>query len=453
VARRADDDLLFVMHLPRTPAKGEYGRAPARFYRLTAAGLSGGVDGSLRSASTRRQGLVSATDVLPTVLEHLGRRVPDAVRGEPVRTTSALGAQRLEELRRRWSDVRDGRQSASLSAAVGTSFLILLLFGTIRGRAGFRPGLRVGALSVMWWPTMVLVVAAFEPRTRAGETTGIALASVALGVLTDRILRWPRGPLIPVAVGLSAFTLDLAAGGDVLTRSALGPSLVSGARFYGISNELEPLLPILLLLGLAALAGGRARSRGLCVVYGLSGLALGIVVGWGRLGADVGGVLTVAGGFAVATLLLLPGGLTRRALLSAALVPFLAIGALIALDFGLSGGSHLSRNLSRSEGITDLWELVARRYQLAWAVLKRGRNIASLIGVALGIAFAVRNRAWLYAALPGRAWEAALVGGLACGVVGALTNDSGPVLLTNSVIALAAVTAYVQGGETEAVRS
>jgi hypothetical protein len=29
--------------------------------------------------------------------------------------------------------------------------------------------------------------------------------------------------------------------------------------------------------------------------------------------------------------------------------------------------------------------------------------------------------------------------------MGAVTNDSGPVLLTNAVIALAAVTAYVQG--------
>jgi hypothetical protein len=251
--------------------------------------------------------------------------------------------------------------------------------------------------------------------------------------------------VLPAGVGLAAYTLDLATGGDLLTRSALGPSLISGARFYGISNELEPLLPILLLLGLAALVGGREPSRRLCAAYVVSGIALGLVVGWGRLGADVGGVLTIGGGFTVATLLMLPEGITRRALLVAALVPFLAIAGLIVVDLGLSGGSHLSRNLTRSEGFTDLWELVSRRYQLAFGVLRGGRALASFVGAALGIAFALRNRAGLYAPLRGRAWPAALVGGLACGVVGAVTNDSGPVLLTNAVIALAAVTAYVQG--------
>ena len=322
----------------------------------------------------------------------------------------------------------------------------MLLLGAVRGmRGALRPGLRIGALAVMWWPTMVLLVAALEPSEKGAETALIATASVALGALTDALLRWPRGPVVPAAVGLAAYTLDLATGGNLLTRSALGPSLVSGSRFYGISNELEPLLPILLLLGLAALIGWRERSRRLCVVYVVSGIALGLIVGWGRLGADVGGVLTIGGGFTVATLVMLPKGITRRSLLVAALVPFLAIAALIVVDLGLSGGSHLSRNLTRSQGFTDLWELVSRRYQLAFGVLRQARTVPTFVGAALAIAFALRNRVALYAPLRGRAWPAALLGGLACGVMGAVTNDSGPVLLTNAVIALVAVTAYVQG--------
>ena len=38
------------------------------------------------------------------------------------------------------------------------------------------------------------------------------------------------------------------------------------------------------------------------------------------------------------------------------------------------------------------------------------------------------------------------MGGLAAGIAGTLTNDSGPVLLVNAVIALAGVTAYILGG-------
>jgi hypothetical protein len=464
LAARGPSELLMVAHLPPTPSEQVFARAPIRFYRITTFGMAGAGseaietgsspatsgapsrERSIRSASTRRPGLVEAIDILPTALDHLDVPVPDAVRGEAVRETSAISPHRLETLRLRWNDVRDGRQSSSLSGVLGISALVLLAIGTVRGmRAALRPGLRIGALAVMWWPTMVLLVAALEPADKGTEVALIATGSVALGALTDRLLRWPRGPVLPSAVALAAYTLDLATGGNLLTRSALGPSLISGARFYGISNELEPLLPILLLLGLAAVIGVRQPSRRLCAAYVVSGVALGLVVGWGRLGADVGGVLTIGGGFTVATLLMLPKGITRRAFLVASLVPFLAIGALIAVDLGLSGGSHLSRNLTRSQGFTDLWELVSRRYQLAFGILGQGRALSSFLGAGVGIAFALRNRAALYAPLRGRAWAAALVGGLACGVVGAVTNDSGPVLLTNAVIALAAITVYVQG--------
>jgi hypothetical protein len=439
-------ELIVVAHVPPTPPEGGFGRAPSRFYRLPAFGITGVGGDGVRSASTRRPGLVSAIDIAPTILTHLGRDVPNAMRGEVVRGGKGPTAARMQELRRRWSDVRSGRQGSSLSGVAGLSFLVLLLFGTVMGmRAGLRPGLRIGALALMWWPTAVLLVAAREPGSKGTETALIAVVSVALGAITEHWLAWPRGPLLPAAAALSAFTLDLATGGSLISRSALGPSVVSGSRFYGISNELEPLLPILALVGLAAFVGDRPRSRRLCVLYAACGIALGTVVGWGRLGADVGGVLTVGGGFAVATLLMLPGGITRRSLVVAALVPFVAIGLLVALDLGLSGGGHLSRNLTRSEGATDLWELVTRRYQLAFRVLGHGRTLTTFLGAALGIAFAIRNRAALYAAARGRAWIAALIGGLAAGIVGAVTNDSGPLLLTNAVIALAAVTAYIQG--------
>ena len=71
----------------------------------------------------------------------------------------------------------------------------MLFLGAIKGiRATFRPGLRIGALAVMWWPTMVLFVAGLEPSAKGTETALIATASVALGALPTRSLRWPRGP-------------------------------------------------------------------------------------------------------------------------------------------------------------------------------------------------------------------------------------------------------------------
>ena len=95
------------------------------------------------------------------------------------------------------------------------------------------------------------------------------------------MLPWARAPLAPAVVCLAAYSADLALGGHLLVVSVLGPSVVSGSRFYGVSNELEPILPIVLLVGLAALTrAARSRARN-AVLYGGRGLALLVVVGWG----------------------------------------------------------------------------------------------------------------------------------------------------------------------------
>jgi hypothetical protein len=227
--------------------------------------------------------------------------------------------------------------------------------------------------------------------------------------------------------------------------SVLGPSVASGARFYGVSNELEPILPIVLLVGLAALTSGREITRRTLALYAGAGLALLVVVGWGRLGADVGGVLTVAAGVAAAMLVLLPGAMSARRLAVAALAPVAALAFLIAIDLGLSNGSHLTRNLLRADDPSELWELVTRRYQLAWRILTSAGKPALFLASLLALAFAWRNRERLYGNLPHRGWSAALIGGLAAGVTGALTNDSGPVLLINAVLGLAGLTAYLLG--------
>ena len=450
IAARAPDELLMVAHLPPTPPDRALTKPPSRFVKQPAFAVGGLTDaepGSIASPTTRHDGLVSAIDVLPTILDHVGIDVPNKSRGTEIETAGRLSAAELEDQRRRWSDVRSGRQSASMRGVIAIALVIFLFLGALRGlRAAVAPAVRIGALGLMWWPTAVLASAAVEPGTRLQETALIGILSVLLGAITDRVAPWPRGPILPAAVGIAAYTVDLALGGALLTNSVLGPSVAFGARFFGVSNELEPLLPILLLSGLAAVMTGRAITRRTTIVYGLCGVVLAIVVGWGRLGADVGGVITVGMGVAVATLVMLPGGITRRALLVTACVPFAAIGGLILFDLVLSGSDHLSRNLGRSEGGGELWELVERRYELSFRVLKSGRTPAYFVGAGLAIWFAWRNREWLYGDIPHRAWVAVLIGGLAAGVAGMLTNDSGPILLVNAVLALATVTAYLLGG-------
>ena len=98
------------------------------------------------------------------------------------------------------------------------------------------------------------------------------------------------------------------------TLSLLGPNPLYGSRFYGIGNELEAALSSLLLIGVAALLFGRGCSRAGVAIFAGAGVMLGLTMGAGRLGADVGGIITIGAGAATAAALMLPGGLTRRAI-------------------------------------------------------------------------------------------------------------------------------------------
>jgi hypothetical protein len=224
----------------------------------------------------------------------------------------------------------------------------------------------------------------------------------------------------------------------------IGPHPLLGARFYGIGNEFRSGLTVLVLVGLAAATYRRPRSRALAGVFACAGAGLGILLGSGRLGAAVGGVIIVATATAVATVLLLPGGASRRALALAAVTPALAVVALVALDLATAGGNgHLVHNVLGVDAADNLREAVVRRYGLAADALARPRMLAATIVCILALGAAWRWRERLGALIPWPACRAALLGGLAGGVVGSFTEDSGPLLFVVAVVMVAVAAAYL----------
>ena len=100
----------------------------------------------------------------------------------------------------------------------------------------------------------------------------------------------------------------------------------------------------------------------------------------------------------------------------------------------------------KADSFGELWDVVVRRYTLAFNVLRQGAMPFITVLSLLSVAYAVRYRDRVFASLRGSpTWSAALAGGLASAVVGALFNDSGPILLVFGVFVLACVTAYVRG--------
>jgi hypothetical protein len=452
-AGRAPGELLLVVQRARAPrghellwagaaglASGEH-LAPASL----APRATGAPSDTLSSQTTNQRGLIAAIDLAPTVLRRLHPRqpIPADMRGEPIHADGPLHSGSLRALMARLHVIGHRRLRALGWLLSAWALLLLACASSPRARAW---AMRTGALGVLWAPVAVLMGAALGPGA-AVEYLTIALACLALGALTDLFLPWPRAPLAPAIVAVVAIAVDALAGTQLLMRSLLGPNPILGARFYGVGNELKSGLAVLVLAAVAAALYPAIRGRRAALAMAGAGVLLAIVEGSARIGAGVGGVILVGAGAAVATVMLLGGALTRKRALIVLIAPILALVALAALDLLTAhGGGHYTGSILHARSPGDLRDVIVRRYSAAFGELhNHAMPVATLLALVCAVV-GVRRRERLLAPVAGDpAWRAALCGGLAAGVVGALAEDSGPVLLVVAVFALICVLAYLWG--------
>lgn len=437
---RRERDLVYVVRAP----------PPGRL-RLLATGIAGaGFAGRLRSETTRRSGLVSAPDVAPTVLEHLRVGVPDEMDGRPIESSDPLDpaadADAVREMGARLNVVTD-RRGPALRALLGAGLLLLGILTLIRREAGLRAALRIGFLAALWAPGLALLAAALDPTLDA-ELVLLVLGGGVLAAATDRLAGWPFAPAVPAAVVLLAYAIDLAAGSPLTALSLPGPNPKGGARFYGIGNELEIILALTALIGAGA-ALTRAAASWALPGFGVAAALTAVVVGAGRLGADVGGVVTLAAGAGAACLAMLAATgrpPSRRAVIAAAAAPAAALGALILLDLLTGGGAHLTRTVLHADDAGELPSILERRLRISLSGLERFPPAARL-ALTLGLlAAAIWQRERLLAPLrDAPAFRAGLVGAVAATIVGAVVNDSGPLILLIAVAVLSLAAGYVHG--------
>jgi hypothetical protein len=287
--------------------------------------------GLLHAASTRQPGIVTLTDLTPTVASWLGRQVPAGLsgslltRGDRGSLAAAVrvlaGRDTAEQV---WMTTHGWFFTAY---AVADALLLvvpaLLFWGSDPERrrrrarcwqtAGvFAAAVPVGtflANLVPWWLHVHPAVWLY------GMTVGWTLAVGAVAAAGP----WRRQPLGPFGV-LCLFTLAVL-GIDVMTGSRLqlevpfGLSLLEGGRFYGIGNEALGVYCVSALVG-AAWVGlvvqrrlanspavspetatsperAEATSRAPAGAAALVGLFAVVASGWPGFGAKVGGTIAL----------------------------------------------------------------------------------------------------------------------------------------------------------------
>ncbi|HUB75807.1 MAG TPA: hypothetical protein VL977_02060, partial [Solirubrobacteraceae bacterium] len=435
-ASRPRTELLLALERPPATRPSAQ-RAPL----LLALGAGGLGRGALTSATTRIDALVTAADLAPTVLRWLGRRGPAAFTGQAIGVGAARSPGWYRSFAARLAVIR-GRREGVLAAFAAAWALLLAASLALRRRAA--PALRLGALAALWAPALALLTAALAPDA-AAESAIIVGGSFAAALATDRAVAWPRSAALPVAAVLALFTVDLARGSPLTDRSLIGPDPIAGNRFFGAGNELAALLPVALLTGVAAALPQRPPTRREIALLALAGAALTAVLAWGRMGANVGAIMTAGAATAASCVLL--AGPTRRRLALAVLAPIAALGALALLDLATGGGAQFTREVLHAHSLGALLATLGRRLREAWSALSPGLVLPATAVLLGAVAVALRPGTRVFEPLAdASAWPAALRGALAGSLLGALAADSGPRVLLVGCAMLACAIAYVRGG-------
>ncbi len=406
--------------------------------------------GMLTSDSTRRQGVVTISDIAPTVLNYFDVKPAVDMVGRPIRGISGPNAaSALVELNAEASAQAE-RQSIMRGTSIAQLVVVLLVLAAIFATsAPFAKNM--AAWLLLCFPALPLAMFIMPLFFDGGVTASVVVIiglTLALSVLSAFIFKTPARSFIWLsAILVVGMMADLASGASLMARSIASYNIVEGARYYGIGNELMGTMLGASIIGVGmALASGRLNSR-------LAGIAASIVfcsvlvfIAAPTLGANAGGALSTA--LAVATALLARRGrrLDLRSLSIIALIAVSILIAVIALDMLRVGGSqsHIGRSVRMLAGgnAATIVDIIQRKIALNWMLVSTSLW-SRLLGVSVVGSIALywwgrRNRGSQFLKVE----ESAAALGCCVGTVAAFVfNDSGVVAGATSSVFLFALLA------------
>jgi hypothetical protein len=436
VARLQGDDLLIAFKIP---SLGD---------NALPIGIAGrGFSGNLTSDSTRTDGYVLSTDIAPTILHRFGLPVPDAMNGQPIRSEGRADAAAIEDRVARMEAIPD-RRTPVLVVCLAAWILVALLVNRIV--FGLR---RVAVawlgLCFAYMPLMLLVGAWLRP-TAIAEGLLVGLGAAALAAVAVRFAWAWRGLAISCAITVIAYAIDVVTGSELTKLSLLGPNPIFGVRFYGIGNELEALIAVMVPVGVGAFltAAGAERRQTAAVAFLCAGAVAALIFAAGRFGADVGAAVALPIGAAVAAAL--TSGSRRDLVIAIVAAPLIALAALALIDLVSGGDAHLTRSVLDAGGAGDLADVAQRRLELSTHDFAQAAGNPLFWIVIAGILLAVsqwrRIDAWLR---PAPFARAGVIGACAAVAAGVLVNDSGATCLVLGSLALGATLGFAWAQTTD----
>lgn len=308
----------------------------------------------LTSASTRRTGLVTLTDLTPTILAAAGLHPTPEMIGQPWRPSGGH-ATPPQALRHLGNDATAAHVSENLrgpfwSATIWIE-LALLVPLLVAGRRWprLRGITRLFTLAAMAVPLATYLVDLLPWHTASVLVTGVITITTTLALLASRA---PMAAL-PGATAI-VLALDVLTGSHLQWNSLTGYNGIVAGRFYGFSNLAFAVFATSTLLAVTLAAGplverGRRRAATLTVLG--AGLAALAITAWPDAGAKFGGTLAFAPGIAVSALVIAKLRVSLAKLGLACATGVAAVVALVLVDHArpASHRSHLGKFATQVE--------------------------------------------------------------------------------------------------------
>ncbi|MBV8304663.1 MAG: hypothetical protein JOZ04_10670 [Acidimicrobiia bacterium] len=394
--------------------------------------------GYVDSPSTKRLGLVTLTDVAPTVLAWAGAPIPSAMIGRQFRYHSGpVSMSRLAGLD------ADGRARASTYPSIGWGFVALhavayLLAAWVlwRRRGGWAARLvRYALLGIVAFPLASYLIRLLPPAQWHGVLPlGLAVVDFALVAVASRAKSHPLAPLgILAAMTVVVLVADMATGARLQVNSLLGYAPLSADRFFGIGGTTLGVLAAAAVVAAAVFVSRARDRRHAAVLVGAAFFVIAALAGSPLSGAKVGAILTMVPVFVVATAAFYGRRVTWRLVLLAVVATAVAL-ALAALFDALqpaTGRAHLGQlvGTTGASGGHSILTTVARKATTdARVFIETVWSWVALI-IVVFIAYLLMWDHRFRRILPvGSAVRVGALAALAAAVLGLVFNDTGIII-------------------------
>lgn len=410
----------------------------------------------LYSETTRRYGIIGNVDIGPTILSYFDLNT-NKMTGKVLRSVpqqNNLGY--IRNLGRRIVNTSTQRYRVLYSFAVYqiiTSVLGLILI-TLKNT------LLRNILSVRWYkyvslalignmviPFVLLLMPLFGVTNIIATYLLLLSLTVAIILVIYLVSRGNSLNVILYTMALLVFGLsfDIISGQNLIKNSLLGYDPIIGARYYGIGNEYAGIFIGAVLVFATALIERFNINKYIPIIfYGL----VTVIIGFPKLGANVGGTITAVFAFLFVSVRLLEKRVNLKRFVYIGLTVIFIVGMMALIDlFIIESKSHLAEAINQiiTNGPIAMYQIIVRKISMNLRIM--GSTIWSKVLlsaiVVLGILF-YRPIGWVkkisikYPKLA-IGWSGIIV---AC-IIGFVANDSGIVVAATSVIFLTSTILYL----------